>query len=54
MALNMQIFHRKKEQATRKHYKIQQQNEGKRRSPILKGKEIQTNQVKPIIILIST
>ena len=35
-------------------YKIQQQNEGKRRSPILKGKEIQTNQIKAVIILIST
>ena len=35
-------------------YKIQQQNKGKRHTPILKGKEIQPNQVKAIIILIST
>jgi hypothetical protein len=35
-------------------YKIQQQNKEKRHTPILKGKEIQPNQVKAIIILIST
>jgi hypothetical protein len=37
-----------------KRYKIQQQNKEKRHTPILKGKEIQPNQVKAIIILIST
>ena len=35
-------------------YKIQQQNKEKRHAPILKGKEVQPNQVKAIIILIST
>jgi hypothetical protein len=35
-------------------YKIQQQNKEKRHTPVLKGKEIQPNQVKAIIILIST
>jgi hypothetical protein len=47
-------FIEQKNKQPERRYKIQQQNEGKRRSPILKGKEIQINLVKAIIILIST
>jgi hypothetical protein len=54
MARNMQIFHQLENKQPGKRYKIQQQNKEKRHTPILKGKEIQPNQVKAIIILIST
>jgi hypothetical protein len=40
MARNMQIFHHLREQATKKgRYKIQQQNKGKRHTPILRKKK---------------
>jgi hypothetical protein len=38
----------------KRRYKIQQQNKVKRHTPILRKKEVQPNQVKPIIILIPT
>ena len=54
MARNMQIFHQRRKQATRIKIHVQQQNKEKRHTPILKGREIQPNQVTAIINLIST
>jgi hypothetical protein len=54
MTLNLQIFHQIKNQATRQMIQRQQQNGKIHHMPIVKGKEIQTNQVKAIIIPIST
>ncbi len=54
MARNMQIFHHLRKQATRKTIQDTTTHKEKRHTPILKGKEIQPNQVKAIIILIST
>ena len=47
-------FIEQKNKQPERRYKIQQQNKEKRHTPILKGEEIQPNQVKAIIILIST
>jgi hypothetical protein len=54
MALNTQIFHPHKNKPPGKRYEIQRQNNEKRHTLILKGKEVQPNQVKAFIILIST
>ncbi len=54
MALKMQIIFNSGNKQPERQYKIQQQNEEKHYTLILKGKEIQTDQVKAIIILIST
>jgi hypothetical protein len=54
MALNLQIFHQLEHKPPGKRYEIQRQNNEKRHTLILKGKEIQPNQVKAFIILIST
>jgi hypothetical protein len=54
MALNMQNSINSENKQPERRYKIQQQNEEKRHTLILKEKEIQPNQVKAIIILIST
>jgi hypothetical protein len=49
MARNMQIFHQPRKQATRKQYKIQQQNEEKRRKPILREKKFSPTMSKPLL-----
>jgi len=54
MARNMQIFHHLRKQATKKKIQNTTQNKVKRHTPILRKKEVQPNQVKPIIILIPT
>jgi cellobiose phosphorylase len=54
MALNTQIFHPHKNKPPEKRYEIQRQNNEKRHTLILIGKESQPNQVKAFIILIST